>query len=483
MTLISLSDLPRYTGSLEDLRHGAATMGAAAWRIKRAAEAIDTDFQLTANAYRAPEAERLFASSAVLPAVGAELHEASAEVRGALLEFANTVQELLSRLNSQRGMAAELHRTPLADPREPDRVMRSDAIRRAVDQIYVEFQEAERTAANRVNAACGHPTQYARFDTENPKHHVYGLSLDQLQQIDRPWGDPAKAGFGHGFVVDGAWGTVLGMKELATSGEAWSGLGKVMVGLASYSSFTAALPDDSLPEWLQEDRQMARDFAKAFVGWDHWDDDPSRAGGIVVFNALTLGAGPLSRLSATGRLPAGSGALAALASVGRRVDPTTYVGDVISNSVSMGVHFRRLNRLDPNMQLLPTGAVRYPTGVTLHPDGRLIYPGGVQLLPDDTFRFPDDAPIREISPNGTVRFSDGSTIHADPPLTPAAFKILWSEGGDLRKHYPHVDDARARKISEVMATVVSYTPWGQLNEATHAADPRADPEMEPYGPR
>lgn len=476
MTLITLGDLPRYTGSLEDLRHGAATMGAAAWRIKRAAEAIDTDFRLTATAYRAPESDRLFSSSRVLSTVGTELHAASAEVRSALLEFANTVQALLSRLNSQRSMAAELHRVLDADPREPDRVRRSDAISRAVDQIYVEFQEAERIAANRVNAACGHPTQYTRFDAARPGRHMYGLSLDQLQEIDRPWGDPRQGGFLHGFVVDGIWGTILGMKELATSGEAWEALAGILLGLP----FSVA-PDGIVPEWAKENRELAREFGKAFVGWDHWDGDASRASGIVVFNLLTLGSGSLAKLGAGGRLGSASTAARVAAEVGRRVDPTTYMGNFLNNSVAMGIHFARLNQLGSAGHLLPNGSVLFPDGNIIHPNGQIDFPDGTTVLPDNTTVFAPGGFVDRFLPDGTIKFTDGTEVRANPPIGPREQAAWWSSRELARKRYPHVDSALLEHVLDTVVMAMSYTPGGQIDEARNSQS--SAPEYQLDGPR
>jgi hypothetical protein len=125
--------------------------------------------------------------------------------------------------------------------------------------------------------------------------------------------------------------------------------------------------------------------------------------------------------------------------------------------------------------------VVYPDGTQLYRDGRLVYPNGMQLLPDDTIRLPDGL-VREISPNGTVTFSDGTVIHGHPPMAPPAFKIVWSTGVDVRKHYPHVNDAQLRAISEAMTTVVTNNPWGQLDEARRQ-DSSPVPETNPYGPR
>ncbi len=76
----------------------------------------------------------------------------------------------------------------------------------------------------------------------------------------------------------------------------------------------------------------AKEFAKGFVAWDQWKENPARAAGTVTFNFLTLGAGPLKAASA-GRVGTAAKVASTVAKVGEVIDPIGAAVKVTGHAV------------------------------------------------------------------------------------------------------------------------------------------------------
>jgi hypothetical protein len=379
-----------------------------------------------------------------------------------------------------------------------DTESRSAEIRGAVDQIFVEFQEAERRAANRIHAARGGRTHYAPVASEARGSRPYGFSVEELQALERPWGPPPdeNGGFVHGFVVDGAWGTVEGFFRLFNPlnqdefTEAWKGVGQLIVGSASYQPIMLLIPEDAYPEWLKESRDVYEDFAKAFVAWDHWGSDNSRAAGIITFNALTLGAAGLTKLGNSGRLGPASTTARVAGEVGRLVDPMTYVTPVVRGSLTMGVHLRNIEQ--PPRMARDGQSVQLHSDPSLLPDGTAVFRDGTVVLPDNTVIRPDntvvfaDGDIARKLPDGTFEIREGplggKSLSPQEPLSPREMSGIWSDVGEVQRRYG-VDRETAQMLADSMTSALGKVPWGQIDEATRQPGDDPSRELQPDGPR
>ncbi|MEY7976045.1 hypothetical protein AB8O53_06890 [Streptomyces pilosus] len=146
------------------------------------------------------------------------------------------------------------------------------------------------------------------------------------------FGHGAKSVFWDGIYKDGIEAAAKGLWALGTGdGEAWRGLKEVVTGIGLYTM----TPYDAFMDWAvgpdkeSEDevraKKAAKEFAKGIVAWDQWEENPARATGTVIFNVLTLGAGPLAAASKAGKGGLASNAAGAASKAGLYMDPL-YVG-------------------------------------------------------------------------------------------------------------------------------------------------------------
>ncbi|WP_251070668.1 YwqJ-related putative deaminase [Streptomyces sp. ISL-96] len=227
---------------------------------------------------------------------------------------------------------------------DEEKVNRHRELLDGVNAARAAFQEAENRAASKISAIVGGPKFV--FDdgshTANDKTVMYGNDLDTLKSAEElPWGAPvSETGFGYwaksyvwdGLVVDNIWGGLKGLGTLVGIGEAdtsdaWSHLWDVAGGIGQYTAtpynwlLDQALGEEPKDPEVEKQKQATRDFGKALVGWDMWDENPARAAATVTFTLLTLGSGAL----ATGAKAGSGGALAktagAASKVGTWIDP------------------------------------------------------------------------------------------------------------------------------------------------------------------
>ncbi|MCC3653174.1 hypothetical protein LIX60_17240 [Streptomyces sp. S07_1.15] len=128
------------------------------------------------------------------------------------------------------------------------------------------FQEAERKAANTINAI-GPAMCRPKWVEDDGSHQpgMYGQSAEMLKGVeDLPWGSPegrtyerwslewwghgAKSWVWDGIVVDSIWGgvegigTLLGYDGAEAAGQAWDGLRRTFVGAYAYGMDWAGRP-------------------------------------------------------------------------------------------------------------------------------------------------------------------------------------------------------------------------------------------------
>ncbi|MCC5032729.1 hypothetical protein DMH02_005610 [Streptomyces sp. WAC 00631] len=129
-----------------------------------------------------------------------------------------------------------------------------------------------------------------------------------------------------GIVVDSIWGgvegigTLLGYDGAEAAGQAWDGLRRTFVGAYAYGMDWAG-QEEHLSDWQQESKGYAKEFGKAFIAYDMWEEDPARAHATVFFNIITLGAGPLGAAAKLGKGGTFAKAAGTMARVGDALDP------------------------------------------------------------------------------------------------------------------------------------------------------------------
>ncbi|MCF2434567.1 hypothetical protein LV779_06505 [Streptomyces thinghirensis] len=72
-------------------------------------------------------------------------------------------------------------------------------------------------------------------------------------------------------------------------------------------------------------KKATKEFGKALVAWDMWQENPTRAAGTVIFNVLTLGAGPLAIASKASKGGVAGRTAGVAAKAGMFMDPV-YIG-------------------------------------------------------------------------------------------------------------------------------------------------------------
>ncbi|QQC89030.1 hypothetical protein [Streptomyces alfalfae] len=346
--MISAKDIPHFTGDLEQLERHASGLRAHAGALRQAGAATHSRFQGLEAFYEAPEAERLFASTAPVRD-RADLFASKVEtVAGALDDYAGAVRPIVARLDRLRTRAAAFVASLKTDGGEIDDEWTQDqekvdehaALWAEIARAQADFTAAETAANNKITAMVG-GTQYVPQGDgviSGPLGaRVYGYTAEALEHADKlPWGTPeartydtwdykhhlkdAGVGFKDAFVS-----TAVGMVDLVSPGAkgdtARKGLGMAVLGLESYLVDPLNQKDGPWNERMAKGRPYAKAFAKGLVGWDDWQDHPGKATGTVIFNGLTLSSGPLGAVAKLAKGGAVAKTAGALAKVGEAIDP------------------------------------------------------------------------------------------------------------------------------------------------------------------
>ncbi|MFJ9419955.1 hypothetical protein ACIRPT_38240, partial [Streptomyces sp. NPDC101227] len=162
--------------------------------------------------------------------------------------------------------------------------------------------------------------------------------------------------------------------------------------------------------WLRDSRTAVLDTGKAFVAWDQWETNGSRAAGAVSFNVVTavFTRGGGAAVEGAGKAGALAKGLATVSKVGSAVDPMTYaikgagatlskVSDVMARLKDLG-HVK-VPKISEGAYSLPEGAVEMPDGTIQLPKGTAV-PEGATKLPDGSIELPKDTVT---FPPGTVK--------------------------------------------------------------------------------
>ncbi|MGJ5827534.1 hypothetical protein [Streptomyces ossamyceticus] len=344
-------EVPEFTGNLELLDQHISGIRSAGTSLKDSGSAIDTRFGGLSAYYKAPEADQLFATTAPVAAKGEEFSTELGTVASALDDYAAAVGPLKQKFEQLRRDAIAF-REKIADDDEwradGDLVEENNNRRSDVNAAYAAFQAAERDCYNKIVALVGGEPLVVN-DGSN-KENMYGYRGEDLDHAGGlPWGDPVEESnpwyyihehvwdFAVGFVVDGVWGTIKGLGTLVgfngwdAAGQAWTGLGKLLTGIAITATPLGAAywltPADKLPSWLRDSRTAVVETGKALIAYDEWGKNPSRAAGAVTFNVVTtiFTGGTGGAVSGAGKAGAIAKAISFAGKAGRIVDPMTYI--------------------------------------------------------------------------------------------------------------------------------------------------------------
>ncbi|KAB2972460.1 hypothetical protein F8R89_10615 [Streptomyces sp. SS1-1] len=366
--MIQPDSIPLFTGDLGQLERHTDALRVEADGIRRAGAEAHRQFQGLSAFYEAPEAEQLLASTAPARDGADTFADKVATVADALSTYAAEVAPVIARLERLQSKATAFVaglKTPDGEFDEDwtddaDKVEQHQALMHDVNVAQAAFTAAEIACNNKITALVG-GTQYVMSTGDKQfmplGSDLYGYSAEVLDQAEKlPWGTPetqshdwwdpddlgyyAKSFFWDGFIVDNVWGTVDGLATLAgvhgsdDAGQAWEGVVRAIVGAETYlmesggQKPTGAFASD----FAQDSKQYAKEFGKSFVAWDMWKENPARAAATVVFNGLTLGAGPLKAASA-GRAGTAAKVATSVAKVGDAIDPVSATVKVTGHAI------------------------------------------------------------------------------------------------------------------------------------------------------
>lgn len=348
--LIIPSGIPQFTGNVDTLVSDARTMASDAKLFRDSGASVHSTFQGLQACYKAPEAEKLFATTAPVATKADAFASDLEKVSGALSTYATEIRPLAKKLSDLKDEAIAFVASVEGDDhwrRDKKKTDHNNSLWRSVNSTVAAFHDAERACYNKIAALCC--ITPLTVDDGSHKPGMYGYKASDLDHAEStPWGSMAEreytgiAWLGHqiksfvwdGFIVDGVWGTITGLGTLVgtdgwdKAGQAWTGLAKLATGIAISASPLAAAywmaPDDKLPGWLRDSRTAMKETGKALVAYDQWGKNPARAAGGVTFNVLTTvftgGSGAAAKGGAVAKT------VSALGKAGRIVDPMTYVG-------------------------------------------------------------------------------------------------------------------------------------------------------------
>ncbi|ORT59295.1 hypothetical protein [Streptomyces sp. CB03238] len=347
--MIGPEKIPTFTGDLGELQRDIIALRQAAKAIRDNGSDLHTRFQHLSASYKAPEAGQLFGTTQAVQDTSGSFAGRLETVAGALETYAVEVVEIVKQLEMLRWQAGRFVESvkdqdgPLGNWRkDADKVAEHQALWDGVNAAVAAFQQAEVTCADKITALVG-GTQWHINDGSPKQENPYGFSAEQLSQADSlPWGSPEHRevlpfGIDHHLqefgvsLWDNASGSVEGLVDLFSPGEegdaAREGLLRVIVGAEAYlvDPHGDANLSPFMKKFMGDSKPYAKEFATSFVAWDDWSTNPGKALGTVVFNGLTLGAGPLGAVSkagsAAGKAGAGSRVAGTFAKVGEVLDP------------------------------------------------------------------------------------------------------------------------------------------------------------------
>ncbi|MEV5242885.1 hypothetical protein AB0K89_27810 [Streptomyces cinnamoneus] len=423
--------IPHFTGDISALERDVTALAKDASNVRTTGANTHSTFQGLSAWYEAPERGQLLDSTLPVRDKADHFADGLETVKSALATYASAIRPIVKELDSLREQAVAF-RAEIGDSdrwrKDQSKIDRNAHLIQAVTVAQEKFHAAERDAFNKITGVFDKSLRLT-VDDGTHKKGMYGYDPTEAGKATKtPWGEVEKRDYDgleaawhwtadattnvvKGFFVDGLGNAAKGLYHLVnftdgkTFKESWSSLGTTTYGIGLYATKPFDMVFDQTmfrdkdgPDEIRA-KKAAREFGKSFIAYDEWKTNPSRAGGTVAFNVLTLAAGPLLKAGMAGKAgqagaagEAGGTAAAAakaakaataLGTVGRYVDPVTYVqkatgltveatklaipkiGDIASEvRQSLG----RIGARNPSSVELPpvNGKPQY-----LHPDGTI----------------------------------------------------------------------------------------------------------------
>ncbi|SHM52404.1 hypothetical protein [Streptomyces yunnanensis] len=449
-------EVPVYTGDLDLLEAKVKALSHGGPKIETAGSDVHKSFGGLAAFYKAPEAEQLFGVTKPVADKAREVSHDARVIAGALGTYASEIRPLVKQLQQLKQDAANFrHKVDSSDDdwrEDGDLTDENLARRNKIAEVWTAFQAAERDCHAKIVGLVGGEKLHV-IDASDK--NGYGYDAETLKQSKSlPWGDAVEESvpwwkvwrhaydFGKGVIIDGAWGSIKGLLTLfgwegsEAAGQAWLGLAKLttttslilaMPGLAAPYLMT---PGRMLPSWFRDSRTAMLETGKAFVAWDQWESNGSRAAGAVTFNAITaiITRGGGAAVEGASKAGVAVRAVSVAGKVGEVIDPMTYVfkgagagiskiGDVMAHLKNAG-HLQ-VPKISEGAYSLPEGATKLQDGTVQLPKGTAVPDGATKLphdrikLPEDTVTFPpntvkDPATGKYMSGRGDLYNEDGS---------------------------------------------------------------------------
>ncbi|MFI1283444.1 EndoU domain-containing protein [Streptomyces sp. NPDC020858] len=475
--MIDVGKIPTFTGNLDTLETHAAALKTTASSIRGTGRDVHNAFQALDPVYDAPEQEELLDSTLPVRDKADAFATKLESVSGTLTSFASTARPLVDKMKQLRIDAEKFVAENKDDEdwqQDQGKIDENARLVREVGVTWVAFQGVERDAANKITTLVG-GTHFV-VDDGSHKAGMYGFKESDVKDAkETPWGTADereytglraawewtkdKVGSGlKGFFVDGVWGTLKGLGNMVnvfdmdTLKKTWSGIGDVFEGVSGYlltpwdwvMDKTLGPADHTERE---KNKAALRNFGKSLVAWDEWGKDPARAGGTVVFNVLTLGAGSFLKLGRAGKLGVGSEIATVVGKAGVLVDPMSYLGKAANlTKIKVGDLMEGLKAskagVDDMARNMPGGTSPHPTDTTVPPAGA----GAGDRMPPGHEYVDPQGNKRVIGHDGHIRDEHGNVVPDTEPVrephkddlpnthepAPAKERVLEGAGGPSR---------------------------------------------------
>lgn len=474
--MIEPAAIPLFTGDLGQLEQHIDALRDESDGVRQAGGEAHRQFQGLSAFYEAPEAEDLFASTAPARDAADNFGDKLATVADALRTYAAEVAPIAKRLQQLQSQAATFVaglKTSTGEidekwAKDADKVDEHRALLHDVNAAQHAFAAAEIACNNKITALVG-GTQYV-LNTGTKQFvplgaHLYGYSTDVLDQAEElPWGTPVtqhhdwwdiddfdyylqhtvKSFVWDGLIVDNVWGTVdgllsmTGMNGRQAAKDTWFGLARAVVGAETYLMEAGGQEPEGIwaTEFAQGSKVYAKEFGKSLVAWDMWSENPARASATVVFNVLTLRAGPL-KVTSVGKAAGTTAKVAAtVAKVGDAIDPISAAAKVTGSAMPrIAAVTATLRGVDGMEGVRAPLALELPDGSRLLTEnGRIVHVGADQNVVPDAQPEWGPARDRELAEVGaTARATQPDARGTGGPV-PEVSHGLPSSGGEYLPH-------------------------------------------------
>ncbi|MFD7526996.1 hypothetical protein ACFV8E_05130 [Streptomyces sp. NPDC059849] len=453
--MIEPGGIPQYTGDFGRLEKAASSLRTQATGIRNGGKDVHSRFQATAAYYKAPEAEKLFSSTRPVMDTADEFAGSIESLADALDTFVFEAKPHADRLKQLRLDAIAFVDSVRGDDdwtEDKNKTDKHQALMDGVAEARDGFQEAERNAANKINALSPGACRPA-WVVDDGTHGLgmYGQSADALKGTkDLPWGSPegrtyerwslewwghgAKSWAWDGIAKDSIWGgidglgTLIGFHGGEARDQAWDGLRRTAVGGYAYGMDLFG-QDEHLSGWQRESKAYAKEFGKQFIAYDMAEEDPARAHAVLSFNLLTLATGPLAAAARLGKGGTIAKAAGTMAKIGDALDPLSGTFKAAKALSDLPKVSQVLANVSEHLQIPKT---RFPDGA-FDLDSRYRVDKDGKFVPLDPDGKPDLTPARhepsaaergagqphgDREPVGVGGRAPGATAHAGDGLPP-----------------------------------------------------------------